>query len=86
MHVAPKPVQGSAAGGVPSPFGRIYTPRELAELWQLSENSVRRLFQDRPGVFSLGATMPRGKRGYVTLRIPEAVAVAVWRERGGVSR
>jgi hypothetical protein len=64
-----------------SAFGRIYTPKELAELWQLSENSIRRLFQDEPGVFILGDSNPRGKRGYTTLRIPEAVALRVFRER-----
>ena len=76
----------NTAGGeaMPNPFGgRIYTPKELGELWQLSENSIRRLFQDREGVFTLGDSNPRGRRGYCTLRIPENVALAVWRERGG---
>jgi hypothetical protein len=71
------------AGSVSNPFGRVYTPKELAELWQLSENSIRRLFQDRPGVFTLGDSNPRGRRGYTTLRIPESLALRVWRERGG---
>lgn len=71
----------AGAGSVPSAFGRIYTPRELATLWQLSENSIRRLFQDEPGVFTLGDSNPRGRRGYVTLRIPEDVALRVWRKR-----
>lgn len=52
-------------------------------MWQLSENSIRRLFQDEEGTFTLGDSNPRGKRGYCTLRIPEAVALKVWRERGG---
>ena len=71
------------AGGVSNPFGKVYTPRELAELWQLSENSIRRLFQDEPGCFILGNPNPRKKRGYCTVRIPEAVALRVWRNRGG---
>ena len=74
----------NTAGGeaVLNPFGgRIYTPRELGELWHLSENSVRRLLQDEPGVFVLGDSNPRGKRGYCTLRIPEDVALRVWRAR-----
>ena len=71
--------------GAVTPFGRIYTPKELAELWQLSENSIRRLFQDEPGVFTLGDSNPRKKRGYTTLRIPEAVALRVWKARGGVA-
>ena len=65
------------------PFGRIYTPKELGVLWRLSEQSIRRLFADEPGVFTVGNPNPRRKRGYVTLRIPEAVALRVWRERGG---
>jgi hypothetical protein len=72
----------AGAGGV-SAFGKVYTPKELAELWKLSENSIRRLFEDRDGVFTLGDSNPRGRRGYVTLRIPEAIALQVWRERGG---
>jgi hypothetical protein len=70
---------------VSAPWGKVYSPRELAELWQLSENSIRRLFQDRPGVFILGDPNPKRKRGYCTLRIPEAVAAALWRERGGLA-
>jgi hypothetical protein len=64
-----------------NPFGRIFTTRELAEVWQLSEQSIRRLFQDESGVFKLGDDNPRGRRGYCTLRIPEAVALRVWRAR-----
>lgn len=67
-----------------SSFGRIYTTRELSELWRLSENSIRRLFVDEVGVFVLGASNPkRRRRAYCTLRIPEAVALRVWRQRGG---
>lgn len=71
----------AGAGSVPDPFGRVFTPRELADLWRLSEQSIRRLFQDRPGVLKIGDSNPRGKRGYVTLRIPAAVAEQVFRER-----
>lgn len=71
--------EGAQAPG--NPFGRIYTPRDLAELWQLSEQTIRRLFQDLPGVLKIGDRSPRGKRGYVTLRIPASVAEHVFRER-----
>lgn len=77
------PAMNAGAESVSTPFGRIYTPRELAEIWHLSEQSIRRLFQDEPGVFALGASSGRRKRGYTTLRIPEAVALRVWRKRGG---
>jgi hypothetical protein len=71
----------AASGSVPNPFSRLYTPRELAQLWQLSENSIRRLFQDEPGVFVMGSSNPRGRRGYCTLRIPEDVVMRVFRTR-----
>lgn len=66
---------------MPNPFGKMYTPKELGTLWQLSENSIRRLFQDEPGVFVMGDSNPRGKRGYCTLRIPEDVAACVFRAK-----
>jgi hypothetical protein len=73
---------GNADGGAVSvAFGKVYTTRELARLWQLSENSIRRLFQDEPGVFVLGCSNPRGKRGYCTLRIPAEIVARVWRAR-----
>ena len=80
MTATPTRISDAGAGGV---FGKVYTPRQLAEVWQLSENSVRRLFQDQDGVFTIGESNPRGRRGYTTIRIPEAVALRVWRARGG---
>lgn len=71
----------AGARSVPDPFERMYTPRELADLWRLSEQSIRRLFQDRPGVLKIGDSNPRGKRGYTTLRIPGSVVVQVFQER-----
>lgn len=72
----------AGAGSVPDAdaFGRIYKPRELAQLWSLSEQSIRRLFQDRSDVFKLESGK-RGKRGYATLRIPRATAARVFAER-----
>lgn len=70
----------AGAGSVPA-WGRVYTVAELATEWKLSENSIRRMFQDEPGVFVLGDSNPRGKRGYCTLRIPEDVALRVFRAR-----
>ena len=59
----------------PDPFERHFTAQELAERWCLDESTVRRLFQDKPGVLKIGAAARRdGKRDYVTLRIPESVA------------
>lgn len=73
----------SPCGGASSlaPFDRHFTPQEIAALWCVDENTIRRLFLDEPGVLRLGNLSKRGKRSYVTLRIPAAVAERVYRER-----
>jgi hypothetical protein len=63
------------------PFERHFTPKELAELWRLDESTVRRMFQDEPGVLKIGNTGRRNKRDYVTLRIPASTAARFYRER-----
>jgi hypothetical protein len=55
---------------------RHYSPSELAELWGLSSET---LFQEEPGVVTIGERNRRRKRRYVTLRIPQSVAVRVHR-------
>jgi hypothetical protein len=58
----------------PSTLERHYSVAEVAKLWNLSEDSVRRLFADEPGVLTLGKPGPRmRKRAYTTLRIPQSV-------------
>lgn len=52
---------------------RHYSVVELSQLWNLSKQTVRRLFQDEPDVVKIGERRLRRKRGYVTLRIPESV-------------
>ena len=61
-------------------FGRHFSAAELAKIWKLNETTIRRIFQDEPGVFKIGKS-DRRKRDYVTLRIPEAVALRVYAER-----
>ena len=80
MIARPTRISDAGAESV-SPWGKDHTPRELADLWQLSENSIRRLFADEPGVFILGESNPRNRRGDTTLRIPSAVAERVFSER-----
>lgn len=61
---------------------RHYAPQELAELWGLDASTVRRIFQDEPGVLKIGRTGRRdGKRGYLTLRIPQSVVELVHGQR-----
>ena len=49
----------------PSPFERLYSPKDLAELWQLSEQSIRRLFADEPGVLAVRDPGRSGRARYV---------------------
>jgi hypothetical protein len=53
---------------------RHYTVNELSVLWNLSKQTIRRLFQDEPDVIRIGEENLRRTRAYVTLRIPESVA------------
>ena len=63
-------------------FERHFTAQELAELWTLDTSTIRRLFQDEPGVLKIGKANRRdGRRDYMTLRIPESVACRVHWER-----
>ena len=62
---------------------RHFSVRTLAEMWCLSEDTVRDLFRDVDGVFKI-AEKRRGKREYMTLRIPESVAMRIHAERSKV--
>ena len=57
-----------------------YTVSELAELWNLSENTIRRIFENEPGVLKWGSREGRFKRRYTTLRIPETVLLRVHKQ------
>jgi hypothetical protein len=52
---------------------RHYAVAEIAEMWKLSPDKVRELFENEPGVLVIGERSPRHKRRYVTLRIPQKV-------------
>lgn len=57
---------------------RCYSPEQLAQLWSLSVDTVRRLFEDEPDVMVIERPRLYGKRRYRTLRIPESVASRVY--------
>jgi hypothetical protein len=57
----------------PTPVERHYAVGEIAEMWNLSMDKVRRLFEEEPGVLVIGQRFSRRKRRYVTLRIPQSV-------------
>jgi len=52
---------------------RHYAVAEIAELWNLSSDKVRELFENEAGVLVIGERSPRHKRRYITLRIPQSV-------------
>ena len=54
-------------------FERHYSVDELASIWGVSDDFVRRLFRREPGVVVFFKYRP-GKRTYRVLRIPESVA------------
>ena len=73
------------SNGVPASAGagvfaeRHYTVAEIAEMWNLSRDTVRRLFCNEPGVPKLDNRARRTKRRYRTLRIPQSVLERVHR-------
>lgn len=77
----PKPdVFGRHGGAGGAPFEeRHYSVGEIGEMWNLSPDVVRKLFEREPGVLVIGDFHSRGKRRYTTLRIPQSVAERVHR-------
>jgi hypothetical protein len=56
-----------------TPAERHYAVTEIAEMWNLSADKVRELFENESGVLVIGERNPRYKRRYRTLRIPQTV-------------
>jgi hypothetical protein len=56
-----------------------FSPKELATLWGLSTDSVRRLFTTEPGVLLIPSrnSRRRVRANYNTMLIPESVAKRV---------
>ena len=63
--------EGSSAPLLPH-GERHFSVTDVATLWSLSRDSVRRIFRQEPGVMVIGER-------YVTLRIPESVLERVHR-------
>lgn len=54
---------------------RHYTVWEVAELWGFSEKTVKRMFEDMPGVLkvSMPTVLKRKNKPKVSLRIPRSL-------------
>jgi hypothetical protein len=69
-----------AAGSSSPALERHFSVAEISAIWQLSADAIRDLFRNEPGVLVLGNANSRGKRGYMTLRIPASVLERVHRQ------
>jgi hypothetical protein len=61
-------------------FERHYTLSELAAHWRMSVGTLRVWFENEPGIVRYGTgKLSKGKqRTYVSIRVPESVAVRVY--------
>ena len=73
-------VSGLAAPAIELAREKHYSVIEIAELWALSEKTVRRIFEREPGVIHWSTEEKLHKRGYRTLRVPETVLHRVHRK------
>ena len=74
----PTPERGNSQ--IPKFAVQHYTVGEIASLWRLSVDTIRRLFEGEPDVLVIEAQKPRfGRRRYSTLRIPQFVVERVHR-------
>jgi Fic family protein len=80
LEAPPKFLPGSVTA-----LERHYCVAEIAKLWGLSESTIRRLFIDEPGVLKIAHEETRFKRRYISLRIPERIALQVHRRLQGVA-
>ena len=61
-----------------TPNEKHYSVDEVAEMWGLSADAVRKQFINEEGVLKLSAPRKKYKRTYTTLRIPESVLNRVY--------
>ena len=78
MATATKLVQVPHREAEPRMYERHYSPAELGELWNLSADTVRRMFEQEPGVLVFENPVRSSSRRFRTLRIPESVAERVY--------
>jgi hypothetical protein len=64
---------------------RFWTPKEIAEMWRVSIDTVRRAFEHEPDVFIVPHTSSPQRRRYRTIRIPDSVLERVQKRRSLVN-
>lgn len=61
-------------------FEPHFTVQQIAEMWNLSTDAIRRLFRGEPGVLEIKSEKSAyRRRSYTSLRIPRSVAERVHR-------
>jgi hypothetical protein len=60
-----------------SALEKHYTVKQVSQMWSFSQNTIRRLFRDEPGVIKQGSAETRFKKKRWQLSIPESVLLRV---------
>ena len=60
-------------------FEQHYSVQQIAKMWGLGVDIIRKIFELEPGVFKIVSPEYLHKRRYTTLRIPESVLRSVHR-------
>ena len=69
-----------------TPSEHHFTAKEVAEEWNLSLDTIYRLFLNEPGVLIIVSEKKKYRRTRRTLRIPESVKNRVYRRLQNVAR
>ena len=76
--------ESNNAGPTDVALEQHYSPQQVAEMWGVHPNTIRRLFRGQPGVIEFGSEETRYKRRRKTMRIPESIVTRIhesWREQ-----
>ena len=76
MSTAPK-LASIAPARTSAIFEQHFSPEQLAKMWSLSADTIRRMFEREPGVLVFENPDKCSSRRRRTLRIPESVASRV---------
>ncbi len=62
-------------GASPLSTEQHFTVKQIADMWSIGETTVRRLFEDMPGVLRISQPViqQRKRRPKVTLRVPASI-------------
>ncbi len=78
----PEPTAGAGGGWLGSRSSSVeqhFSVKELSELWEFSERTVRRLIEQEPGVIRIHQSS-RGKRSYRRVQVPASIAERIYRK------